>query len=235
MTAPVNSPMISVVIPVLDEEDRIGAVIDALHRDNSAPFEIIVIDGGSSDGTFREAENHRAQVSVSEPGRGPQLAAGAARAAGDILWFLHVDSRVAPGALGRIRAAIDEEGRIGGNFCLIFDGGDGFSTWLTGFYAWFRRHGLYYGDSGIFIRRDIYLRIGGIKPMALMEDYDLTRRMERHGGTCCIDAPALMTSSRKFAGRHPIGIVFGWLKIHALYRLGVHPNRLAKLYYGARR
>lgn len=229
-------PVISVVIPVLNEVDRIGALIDELVSDDSAPFEIVVIDGGSDDGTVAAVQNlglpDTATVAVSEPGRGPQLVAGAARATGDILWFLHVDSHVASGALGRIRTAIDEEGLIGGNFRLIFDGTDRFSTWLTGFYAWFRRRGLYYGDSGVFIRRDIYERLGGIQPMVLMEDYDLTRRMERYGGTGCIDAPPLVTSSRKFAGRHPVGIVFGWLKIHALYGLGVNPKRLAKIYYG---
>jgi rSAM/selenodomain-associated transferase 2 len=225
-------PEISVVIPVLNEQDRIGGVINELRQDSSAPFDIIVIDGGSTDGTVRAAEALGARVIVSNPGRGPQLAAGAAEAAGNTLWFLHVDSHVAPGALDRIRAAIDEDGMIGGNFRVVFDGNDGFSRWLTGFYAWFRRHGLYYGDSGIFIRRDIYDGIGGIQPMALMEDYDLTRRMEKHGATCCIDTPALITSSRKFAGRHPVSIVFGWLKIHTLYGLGVNPKRLAKIYYG---
>lgn len=229
-------PLISVVIPVLNERDRVGTLVGELRHANSAPFEIIVIDGGSNDGTIEAAQNLDAQaaitIGVSEPGRGPQLVAGAAQAAGDILWFLHVDSHVAPGALDRIRAAIDEDGWVGGNFRPIFDGNDRFSTWLTGFYAWFRRRGLYYGDSRIFVRRDIYDQIGGIQPLALMEDYDLTRRMERHGGTCCIDTPALITSARKFAGRHPVGIVFGWLKIHTLYRLGVNSKCLAKIYYG---
>lgn len=68
--------------------------------------------------------------------------------------------------------------------------------------------------------------------VALMEDYDLTRRMERFGGACCIDTPALVTSSRKFQGRRPIGIVPGWIRIHALYRLGVKPERLSRIYYG---
>jgi hypothetical protein len=62
-----------------------------------------------------------------------------------------------------------------------------------------------------------------------MEDYNLTRRMERHGGTWCIDTPALITSARKFAGRHPVGIVFEWRKIHTLYGLGVNSKCLAKM------
>ena len=146
-------PLISVVIPVLNERDRVGTLVGELRHANSAPFEIIVIDGGSNDGTIEAAQNLDAQaaitIGVSEPGRGPQLVAGAAQAAGDILWFLHVDSHVAPGALDRIRVAIDEDGWVGGNFRLIFDGNDRFSTWLTGFYAWFRRRSLYYGDSRI--------------------------------------------------------------------------------------
>ena len=56
--------------------------------------------------------------------------------------------------------------------------------------------------------------------------------MERLGPTCCIDDPPLVTSSRKFAGRHPVAIVLGWLKIHALYHLGMSPDRLARMYYG---
>lgn len=223
--------LISVIIPVLNEEDRIGVLIDELHRDGSAPFEIVVSDGGSADGTLHVLAQTDVRLTAGAPGRGPQLSAGAAHAQGDIVWFLHVDSHVAAGTLGRIRAAIDEDNRIGGNFRVVFDGADRFSRWLTGFYAWFRRHGLYYGDSGIFIRRDVYERIGGIQPLALMEDYDLTRRMERYGGTCCIEEPALTTSSRKFTGRHPVGIVLGWLKIHILYALGISPARLAKMYY----
>ncbi|CAN0305310.1 unnamed protein product, partial [Discosporangium mesarthrocarpum] len=224
--------LISVVIPVLNEEDRIGALIDELHRDGSAPFEIVVSDGGSTDGTVRAVERPDVRVTVGEPGRGPQLVAGVAQARGDVLWFLHVDSCVAAGTLGSIRAAIDDDHRIGGNFRVLFDGTERFSNWLTGFYAWFRRRGLYYGDSGIFVRRDVYDGIGGIRSIALMEDYDLTRRMERYGGTCCIEEPPLTTSSRKFAGRHPVGIVVGWIKIHILFALGISPKRLAKMYYG---
>lgn len=227
-----NAGLISVVIPALDEEARIDRVIEQLGQDASAPFETIVVDGGSKDGTVAAAKRQDAHVISAPRGRGHQLSAGAAGAAGDILWFLHADCDVPAGALGTIRQAIDTDHRTGGNFRLIFDGETAFSHWLTGFYAWFRRRGLYYGDSGIFVRRDVYDDIGGIRAMALMEDYDFTRRLERYGRTCCIDTPALKTSSRKFDGRRPPGIVLGWLKIHALYSLGVSPDRLARLYYG---
>ncbi len=95
--------------------------------------------------------------------------------------------------------------------------------------------GLYYGDSGIFVRARIYRALGGIRPLAVMEDYDFSRRLERAGPTCCIAEPPLVTSSRRFHGRRPAAIVWGWLKIHALYHLGVAPARLARLYDSERR
>ena len=124
---------------------------------------------------------------------------------------------------------------VGGNFRILFDGGGGFDRWLTGFYAWFRRYGLYYGDSGIYVRREAYRAMGGLRPIAVMEDFDFTRRLERYGETCCIADPPLVTSSRRFRGRHPVAIVWGWLKIHALYYFGVSPDRLARMYDSERR
>ncbi len=119
---------------------------------------------------------------------------------------------------------------VGGNFRLDFDGGTGFDAWLTRFYAWIRARGFYYGDSGIFVRRSVYQLLGGMRPIALMEDYDFVRRLERAGPTICIDDPPLVTSSKRFAGRSPVAIVAGWLRIHALFHLGVSPDRLARIY-----
>ena len=226
-----SRPLISVVIPTLNEQAALGRLLQELEADRSASFETIVSDGGSEDATDFVARGAGATVACGPQGRGQQLATGASVARGDIIWFLHADSRIAPGSLKAIRNAVGRNGATGGNFRLVFDGQDGFSDWLTGFYAWFRRRGLYYGDSGIFIRRDVLDAIGGVRPIALMEDYDLSRRLERHGGTCCIESPALTTSSRKFANRHPAVIFYGWLKMHALYAIGVSPTRLARLYY----
>ena len=86
----------------------------------------------------------------------------------------------------------------------------------------------------MFVRREVYDAIGGMRPIALMEDFDFNRRLERVGMTCCIEELPLVTSSRKFEGRRPLGIIWGWLMIHALYYLKIPPDRLARLYYGAR-
>jgi rSAM/selenodomain-associated transferase 2 len=226
---------VSIVIPTLNEAARIPGLLASLRTQDPA-IEIIVVDGGSGDETVAAAEAAGARVLTTRAGRGRQLAAGAAAACGDVLWFVHADSQVPPGALDALRDALDADPVLtGGNFRLLFDGDDPFSRWLDGFYAWIRTHGFYYGDSAIFVRRQIYDALGGIQPIALMEDYDFIRRIERQGRTCCIDSPPLVTSSRRFSGRRPAGIVFGWLAIHALFHLGVPPRWLARLYNSTRR
>jgi rSAM/selenodomain-associated transferase 2 len=223
--------MISVVIPVYNEARRLPGLLARLRAEPEA-VEVIVVDGGSSDDTPSVAEDSGVSALSTGRGRGQQLAAGAEVAAGDIVLFLHADSHFPAGGLKAITTHLANPEIIGGNFRLIFDGDSDFSRWLTGFYAWIRRLGLYYGDSGIFLRRDVLADIGGIRPIALMEDYDLVRRLEAAGKTVCIDDPPLVTSSRKFEGRHPVVIFCGWLKMHFLFSLGISPDRLAAMYYG---
>ena len=227
--------MISVIIPTLNEADNIAGLLAGLRLDPVRP-EIIVADGGSTDGTPQIAVQYGAIVLTTPSGRGAQLRAGAARACGDIILFLHADCRYPKDGLQQIEKMLaDYPEALGGNHRLLFDGDDSFSRWLNGFYAWIRSRGVYYGDSGIFLRRSVYEAIGGIRPIALMEDFDLVRRMENLGETVCIAEPPLVTSSRRFAGRHPIAIIYGWLKIHALYYLGLSPDRLARIYDSERR
>ena len=227
--------MISVIVPTLNEAERLPRLISGLRLEMPG-CEIIVADGGSRDGTVSVARTLGAKVIGSTPGRGQQLARGAEIAAGDVLLLLHADSVFPAGGLARIEERLAAAPQlIGGNFRLVFDGGDTFSRHLTRFYAWMRQRGLYYGDSAVFVRRQVYHALGGIRPVALMEDYDFTRRLERYGPTCCIEDPPLVTSSRRFAGRPPLAIIWGWLKIHALYHLGVSPDHLARLYDSERR
>lgn len=221
---------LSVIIPTLNEEDAIADLLAVL-RDDPDVWEIIVVDGGSSDATRQIAASAGAHVIRTARGRGQQLCAGARAALGDIYWFLHADTRPERGAGQALLLALEHNPQApGGNFQVWFDGERRFATWLNGFYAWLRSHGVYYGDSAIFVRRETYEALGGFRATALMEDYEFTRRLERVGPTLNIQSRSVQTSSRRFQNRSPWRIVLQWLVIHALYYCNVSGTRLAKLY-----
>lgn len=227
--------MISIIIPALNEESHLPGLLGSLMAEGT-DHEVIVIDGMSLDATAAIARGAGAGVIVTERGRGRQLFEGARLAQGNVLLFLHADTDFPEGGLDAINKALEDNPKSpGGNFRLLFDGDDSFSRWLEGFYAWIRSKGIYYGDSGIFVRRDVYEQLGGIRPIALMEDYDFVRRLESAGKTCLIETPPLISSSRRFQGRHPLAIVWGWIKIHVLYLLGADPDALARRYDSTRR
>jgi glycosyltransferase involved in cell wall biosynthesis len=188
-------------------------LLDAVCR-QGAEYEVIVVDGGSQDRTLEIARRHGVRTLPSPPGRGNAICTGAARSRGEVLFFLHADSTLLPGALDRISEVLSADPNIiGGNFRLVFDGDTPFSRRLTGFYARIRSIGLYYGDSGIFVRRSVYEDLGGFRPVPVMEDLEFVRRLERFGRTCYIMDPPLITSSRRFERRHPLKIVCGWAKL----------------------
>jgi len=222
--------VISIIIPTLDEERSLRLLLDALSQQTAA-HEVIVVDGGSTDRTVEVAHSSGTRTLVSHSGRGAGISLGAEASRGDVLFFLHADSTLPPGALDRINQALSADSKIaGGNFRLVFDGDTDFSKRLTRFCAWIRLLGFYYGDSGIFVRRAVYEALGGFRPIPLMEDWDFVRRLQRFGRTCCIEDPPLITSSRRFTGRHPFEIIYGLVRIHVLFWFGVSPDRLVEMY-----
>lgn len=226
----ISSGRVSIVIPTLNEADRLPHLVTVLASELDLR-EIIVADGGSDDGTQLVALQLGAKVISTERGRGRALREGAVAASGDILLFLHADSIFPLGGLAAIVKALDRDRRIvGGNFRVGFDVVTPFTRCLAAVYAWIRRFSLYYGDSGIFVRRKVYDEIGGINPMPLMEDYDFVRRLERAGPTCRIDDPPLITSSRRFIDRPWSVALWDFTKIHLLYWLGASTEHLASIY-----
>lgn len=226
--------MISIIIPTLNEAPNLPDLLQSLSHDEM-DIEIIIVDGGSTDSTIDISEQYGARIMETRPGRGHQLRTGADISTGDILWFLHADCKISRGALDAIqRLLITNPQMVGGNFRLLFDGNDDFSRWLNGFYARIRARGFYYGDSGVFVRRDTYQELGGLRPLALMEDYDFNRRLERIGQTGIINDAPLVTSSRRFEGRHKWHIISEWLLIHALFYLRVPSPILAWIYNAQR-
>ena len=220
---------LTVIIPTLNEAPTIGGLVGMLKRQNP-DVRVVVADGGSTDETPEIARTAGAIVTYGLPSRGKQLIGGLAYACGEAVLFLHADTRLGRDGLAAIEDALSDDTVIGGNFRVIFDGDTKFAGWLTGFYARLRSRGLYYGDSAIFIRRTSLAAVGGIRPLDVMEDFDLVRRMEKAGRTVCIDNPPVITSSRRFQGRMPTAIFLQWVVLHALFLIGVPAKWLERIY-----
>lgn len=224
-------PEFSVIIPTLNEASEIGRTLAAL-RSSAEPVEIIVVDGGSSDRTVEIARDFEATVIVAPRGRGSQLHAGTSIATGDVLWFLHADSIPPVDAFAAIRSAFEDRNSVAGNFALRFYGHGGAARFMTWFYPQIRRIGLIYGDSGIFVRRETYERIGGFKPLPLFEDLEFVGRLKKVGGLVHLQSE-LVTSSRRFEGRLFILVFLRWVLFQCFYWIGVSLYRLAETYHPA--
>lgn len=227
---PATSPLVSVIVPVLNESRELPRLLD--HLDGlPGRFEVLVADGGSSDGSAAIAAGHPLGVAVVDAsgGRARQLNAAATRARGEMLVFLHADSRLPRDAFESLARAYHEADVVGGNFALRFDGDDRFSQTLGAFYALQSRFGFYYGDSSIWVRRDAFRRLDGFRELPIMDDYDFVRRMEVAGRTIRLPGPAL-TSARRWRRLGILRTLFSWLVIRWLFLLGVPPDRLASLY-----
>lgn len=221
-------PRISLIIPALNEERSIGETLASIAQVRGIE-ETIVVDGGSDDRTIAIAESHGARVIRSGRGRGIQLHIGACASSGDVLWFLHADTSAPVDAAEHIADALTTPTVAGGNFALTFDGGSRPARVLTRAYPHFRKLGLCYGDSGIFVRRNVYEAIGGFQPYPIFEDLDLIKRLKKRGGFVHLDC-ALTTSSRRFEGRSFTWTFARWTGMQMLYWAGVHPNRLGRIY-----
>lgn len=224
--------MVSIVVPTLNEEAAIAATLQTLQA-LPVEKEILIADGGSEDRTAAIAAELGVRVVACQRGRGCQLRTAAAQAKGDILWFVHADTRPEPGALEAIGNALSDTAVVGGNFSLVFEGEHYSAGQMTAIYPYLRWLGLSYGDAGIFIRRSVYDAIGGCRPYPLFEDLDLVRRMKRHGRFVHLDT-RIFTSARRFTGPRYARIWALWITLQILYWAGVSPYRLARWYRHAR-
>jgi len=224
-----RGPLVSIVVPQLDEAAALPGLLDHL-AELHGRFEVVVADGGSTDGSVDLARAHplRPQVVVAH-GRANQLNAGAGAARGDALVFLHADTRLPHDAYASVCGALREFQVVGGNFALRFGGDDRFSRVLGAWYAAQRRLGVYYGDSAIWVRRGTFDALGGYRDLAIMDDYDFVRRLERRGRTACLPGPAV-TSARRWQRIGLSRTIASWVVIRWMYLAGVPAARLAGLY-----
>lgn len=217
---------ISFVIPTLEEERAVGGAVRSAWE--AGADEVIVADGGSRDGTAREAKRQGARVVRSVPGRGRQLNVGAQAAGGDVLCFLHADARLAPGAANAIREALRDERVVGGNFRIRF-GRSKHARFLAAFYHVIRQVRMYYGDSALFCRSGAFAAAGGFPPFPIMEDLAFAQRLHRLGRMAYLEGP-VHASPRRWEQGGIAQAWASWIVIQTLYFLHVPPERLALLY-----
>lgn len=215
------------IIPALDEEERIAATIDAAFAAGAA--EVIVADGGSTDATVARARQRGAVVITDERVRAKQLNRGAQTASHEVLLFVHADTLLPPGAAEAITRSLDEGAVFGGFRIAFLERTPGLLWTAFAINARTRVSRAPWGDQAQFIRRDTFLRHGGYRELPLMEDYELAVRMKRFGRIAILPLP-VRTSGRRFLQKGLVRTtVLNWL-IVVCFRLGVSPERLARWY-----
>jgi rSAM/selenodomain-associated transferase 2 len=227
-----NKCVISVVIPVLNEYSQINTIIGHLHaQDFDRDYEIIIVDGDPQGGTLKVVADRNVICLTCERGRGRQMNAGAAIARGDILLFLHADTRLPTRALKKIAYVLENEKYVGGAFDLGIDS----DRWFLKYIAVraslrSRLNRIPYGDQAIFIRKNYFDKIGGFKDIPLMEDVDLMRRLKKDNAQIHIFRDRVLTSARRWETEGALYTTLRNRIVVFLYYLGVSPHTLAKFY-----
>lgn len=232
---------ISVVIPALDEVVDLPATVESLRAHRPPPCEVIVADGGSTDGTREWLDEQQGdgwlRAVDAGRGRGNQMNAGAILAAGDVLLFLHADATLPEGALERVAGALEDDRVRGGAFTIRFKReagspmsmpviarGINFRTWVTSTAT---------GDQAIFVRREDFEALGGYEPWPLFEDVDLVTRIRRRGKFRILMGPVTISDRRyRTFGPWRTAVLMWWLR--ALYLRGVPAEELKRRFVDVR-
>jgi rSAM/selenodomain-associated transferase 2 len=228
-------PTLSIVIPVLDEAATIADALAALAPWRARGAEIVVVDGGSRDATVEAARSLADRVLAAPRGRGSQMNAGAAMAHGDVLVFLHADTRLPPDADRLIPRALEQSSRAWGRFDVTIKGRSPLLRVVAAMMNLRSRlSGIATGDQAMFMTREAFARAGGFPDIALMEDIVLSRRLKRIGRPACLAALAT-TSGRRWDRDGVVRTVALMWRLRLAFFLGAEPARLARRYgYGVR-
>ena len=222
--------MISIIVPTLNEAGTITATLRQLQDCRNRGHEVIVVDGGSTDATVQLAQPLANRIIQSSSGRARQMQTGADMARGELLWFLHADTRIPDHACHAILAALASGKQQWGYFDVQFPE----RNRLLDLVAWMmnqrtRLTRIATGDQGIFVTRDLFEQVSGFQIIPLMEDIALSRRLKRQSQPACTGVK-LTTSSRRWR-RHGIlrTILLMW-SLRFAYFLGISPATLVKYY-----
>lgn len=224
---------ISVIIPVLDEENHIAETLSAIPCSDCE--ELIVVDGGSRDRTVSLAAEFTKKVFVTRRGRGRQMNFGAGRAQGEILLFLHADCRLPDHGFAMIRKVLREDGIAAGAFDLAVDHPSfRFRIIEIGANVRSRITSVPYGDQGVFMRREVFHAVGGFPDIPLMEDIAMARKLKKRGKIRFI-RPPIRTSPRRWLEEGLIYTTFrDWTLALSYSVFNVSPDKLEKFYRDVR-
>ena len=227
--------MLSIIVPILNEQETIATTLAALQPLRQRGVEVIVVDGGSEDSSMRLASPLSDQVIVAARGRASQMNAGARLASGDELLFLHSDTVLPKGALEAIDQAFGAAGCVWGRFDVSIESplrvltGVAFMMNLRS-----RWTGIATGDQAIFVKRSAFERIGAFPAVLLMEDIALSKSLKQLSPPACVRAK-VTTSGRRWEENGIIRTVVLMWRLRLAYFLGADPSRLAEKYAHARR
>ncbi|WP_414585062.1 TIGR04283 family arsenosugar biosynthesis glycosyltransferase [Scytonema sp. PCC 10023] len=220
----IDTARISIIIPVLNEAINIKQAVASTQP--STNVEVIVVDGGSNDGTAEIAESLGVKLISAPRGRAYQMNAGALAASGEILLFLHADSRLPAEFDIMVRTALQQRGVVAGAFALRIDA----QLWSLRLVEWgvnWRSRFLQmpYGDQAIFLTKEIFYRIGKFPELPIMEDLELVQRLRRTGGITIIAVP-ILTSARRWLKNGVFQTTLTNQIIIVAYLLGVSPKQI---------
>jgi rSAM/selenodomain-associated transferase 2 len=222
-------PLLTIVIPALNEGSVIAELLASLAPLRVRGVEVVVVDGGSTDGTAEAAGADR--VIVAPCGRARQMNAGAAAAHAPVLLFLHADTRLPADADQLILNGLGAAGLEWGRFDVRIEGA---SRWLQLVASFMnlrsRITGIATGDQAMFVTRRAFDALGGFPDQALMEDVELSSRLKQRGPPLCL-RPQVVTSGRRWDARGVARTILLMWWIRLLYVFGVAPERLARLYH----
>lgn len=222
----------SIILPVLNEAERINDTVGHLRDHNDEEkVEIIIVDGDASGNTIKAVIDEKVLKLTALRGRACQMNIGATRAKGDILLFLHADTRLPSNALALIRSTLHRNRAVAGAFDLGFDTKRRIFT-VTELYVALRTRltRVPFGDQAIFILRSYFEQIGGYRDIPLMEDVELMKRIRKRGDTISIIPQKVRTSPRRYERDGVLYSTFRNWTMQILYAWGVPPERLIKWY-----
>jgi rSAM/selenodomain-associated transferase 2 len=221
---------LSIIMPVLDEGEGIAAALDALADLRALGTEVIVVDGGSRDATIQRARMRADRVISAPRGRALQMNAGAETSAGDVLLFLHADTRLPADAEHIVLNRLERSGRSWGRFDVKIDGRNPLLAVVAAFMnIRSRLTGIATGDQAIFVRRDAFRAAGGFAAIPLMEDITLSKRLKRVSPPLCL-RECVVTSGRRWENHGVLNTVLLMWRLRLAYFFGADPQALARRY-----